>query len=103
MSVTLADVRHIAGLARLGLTEERASELVAELNGILVHMDALAKVDTGGVEPVTGIGASGTPLRADTGPSTPLAHELTSFAPRMQDGFYLVPRLSTHEDAGDAS
>ena len=103
MAVTLADVRHIAGLARLGLTDERAGALVAELNGILEHMDALAKVDTGGIEPVTGIGASGTPLRADAGPPTPLVREIPSFAPRMQDGFFLVPRLSTHEDAGDAS
>ena len=50
MSVTLDDVRHIAALARLGLTDERAQSLVAELNTILEHMDELAKVDTAGVE-----------------------------------------------------
>jgi aspartyl-tRNA(Asn)/glutamyl-tRNA(Gln) amidotransferase subunit C len=103
MAVSLADVRHIAALARLGLSDERASALVGELNGILAHMDVLAKVDTGSVEPVIGIGASGTPLREDTGPSVALSHAIETLAPKFEQRFFLVPRLATHEDAGDAS
>ena len=103
MAVTLDDVRHIAALARLGLTDERAQSLVAELNTILEHMDVLSKVDTKGVEPVAGIGAAGLPLRPDVGPPTPLAREREMFAPSMRDGFFLVPRLSTHEDPEAAS
>ena len=103
MSVSIDDVRHIAALARLGLTDERAASLVNELNGILAHMDVLTKVDTGGVEPVSGIGASGAPLREDKGPSQPLAHEIAAFAPRFEQGFFLVPRLATHEDASEES
>lgn len=103
MSVTLDDVRHIAALARLGLTDERAQSLVAELNTILEHMDVLSKVDTKGVEPVAGIGAAGLPLRPDVGPPISLAHERESVAPSMRDGFFLVPRLSTHEDPEAAS
>ena len=103
MAVTLDDVRHIAALARLGLTDGRARALVAELNTILAHMDVLSKVDTAGIEPVAGIGASGTPLRPDTGPPIPLARAVAEFAPRTSDGFFLVPRLSTHEDPESAS
>jgi len=103
VAVTLDDVRHIAALARLGLTDERAQSLVAELNTILEHMDVLSKVDTKGVEPVAGIGAAGLPLRPDVGPSIPLSHERETFAPSMRDGFFLVPRLSTHEDPEAAS
>ncbi|HEY4219646.1 MAG TPA: Asp-tRNA(Asn)/Glu-tRNA(Gln) amidotransferase subunit GatC [Gemmatimonadaceae bacterium] len=95
--MTVDDVRHIAALARIGLTDERATALVGELNTILQHMDVLAKVDTGDAPEVGGIGASGTPLRADAGPPIPLAHSGESFAPSMRDGFFLVPRLSTHE------
>lgn len=101
MAVTLDDVRHIAGLARLGLTDERAQSLVAELNTILEHMDVLSKVDTTGIEP--GVGAAGLPLRPDVGPPIPLAREREAFAPSMRDGFFLVPRLSTHEDPEAAS
>jgi aspartyl-tRNA(Asn)/glutamyl-tRNA(Gln) amidotransferase subunit C len=103
MAVSIDDVRHIAALARLGLTEERAASLVTELNGILAHMDVLTKVDTDGVEPVAGIGASGAPLREDRGPSQPLEHEIATFAPRFEKGFFLVPRLATHEDASEES
>ena len=98
MAVTLDDVRHVASLARLGLSDDRARALVAELNTILDHMDVLAKVDTTDVEPMAGVGAAGAPLRPDQGPPIPLARPRESFAPRMQDDFFLVPRLSTHED-----
>lgn len=102
MAVTLEYVRHVAALARLGISDERAHALVAELNAILGHMDALSRVDTDGVEPVAGIGAAGTPLRSDEGPPTPLARPIDRVAPRMQDGFFLVPRLSTHESAEES-
>jgi aspartyl-tRNA(Asn)/glutamyl-tRNA(Gln) amidotransferase subunit C len=103
VAVTLDDVRHIAALARLGLTDERAASLVAELNTILEHMDVLSKVDTTAIEPVTGIGAASLPLRPDVGPQIPLSREREAFAPSMRDGFFLVPRLSTHEDPEAAS
>jgi len=55
------------------------------------------------VSEVAGIGAAGLPLRPDVGPPIPLGRDRTDFAPRMKDGFFLVPRLSTHDDAGAAS
>ena len=102
MAVTLSDVQHIARLARIGLEPERAVALVAELNTILGHMDALAKVDTDGVQEAIGVGARGLPVRPDGAAPVPLAMPLNSFAPEMRDGFLLVPRLSTHEAAGEA-
>ena len=101
MAVTIDDVRHIAALARLGLPAERAESLVGELNAILSHMDALAKVETEGVEPMVGAGAERAPLRQDRGPSVSLARPIAEFAPKTAEGFFLVPRLSTHEDAGN--
>jgi aspartyl-tRNA(Asn)/glutamyl-tRNA(Gln) amidotransferase subunit C len=103
MAVSEDDVRHVATLARLGLDPERIPTIAAELNGILAHMDVLSKVDTASVGPVTGIGAAGTPLRVDGGNQIPLARPREAFAPSMRDGFLLVPRLATHEDAGAES
>jgi aspartyl-tRNA(Asn)/glutamyl-tRNA(Gln) amidotransferase subunit C len=103
LAVTIDDVRHIAQLARLGLSDERAASLVNELNGILAHMDALAKVNTDDVEPVVGIGASGAPLRDDAVPSGRIEHPIETFAPKFEQGFFLVPRLATHEDASEES
>lgn len=102
MAVTIDDVRHIATLARLGLTDERATLLMRELNTILGHMDALSKVDTTGVPEAVGADAAGMPLREDGGMPIPLARSLDAFAPSLRDGFLLVPRLSTHETPEEA-
>jgi aspartyl-tRNA(Asn)/glutamyl-tRNA(Gln) amidotransferase subunit C len=99
MSISIHDVRHIAGLARVGVSDERAVALVQELNGILGHMDALSSVKTDGVEPAIGVGARGLPVRGDHGPPLPLARSLDAFAPALREGLLLVPRLSTHESA----
>jgi len=97
MAVSMDDVRHVAALARLGLTDERATLLVGELNTILRHMDALSNVKTEGVQEAIGVGARGLPARGDLGPPIPLERSLDAFAPRLRDGFFLVPRLSSHE------
>ena len=102
MPISIDDVRHIATLARVGLTDERAASVVGELNTILHHMDALSSVDTAGVQEAIGVGARGTPVRGDAGPPIPLAVAMDAFAPSLQDGFLLVPRLSSHESTGDA-
>lgn len=103
MSVTDDDVLHVATLARLGLEPSRIPTIAAELNGILAHMDVLSRVDTTVVGAVTGVGAAGTPLRVDGGNQIPLARPREAFAPAMRDGFFLVPRLATHEDQGAES
>jgi aspartyl-tRNA(Asn)/glutamyl-tRNA(Gln) amidotransferase subunit C len=97
VAVTIDDVRHIASLARLGLSEQRAAAIVQELNTILAHVDELATVDTAGVQEAIGVGAEGLPVRKDAGPPFPLARSLDAFAPSVRDGFFLVPRLATHE------
>lgn len=102
MSVTVDDVRHIASLARLGLDPERVPGLVAELNRILEHMDALQAVPSRPEQRVTGISAGGMPLREDVGPPIGLARSRDEFAPIMRDGFFIVPRLATHEDSVEA-
>ena len=102
MAVDRKDVMHIAALARIALPEERVPELVAQLNGILGHRDVLRDADTSGAAALAPA-EEALRLRGDHGPPIPLAAPLESFAPSMRDGFFLVPRLATHEDEGDAS
>ena len=98
VAVTADDVRHIAGLARLGVDEARIPALAQELNGILGHMEVLSQVDPAGATETSGVGVAGTPLRQDGGPPIALARHHASIAPEMRDGFFLVPRLATHTD-----
>jgi len=107
MAVSHDDVRHIAELARITVPEERLDPLVHELNGILAHMEALEKVDTReverGAENTGAGGVESTPMRSDSSGPLPLLAPRASFAPAMKDGFFLVPRLATHDDSGDRS
>jgi aspartyl-tRNA(Asn)/glutamyl-tRNA(Gln) amidotransferase subunit C len=102
MPVTRDDVLHIAELARLGVGDARADELVKELSAILSHMEVLSQVDTASVATTAGVGAGGTPLRPDVGVASLLTETLASMAPAMKDGFFLVPRLATHEDSAES-
>ena len=79
MPVTHDDVHHVAELARLAIGDERLDSLVAELNGILTHMDVLSQVDTSIVDNNVSLPVDGTPLRSDSGgPLTMLAATLCS-------------------------
>jgi aspartyl-tRNA(Asn)/glutamyl-tRNA(Gln) amidotransferase subunit C len=98
MAITREDVLHIADLARLGIDSARADALTRELSAILAHMDVLSQVDTSHVAPAAESGTAGTPLRSDDREAPLMEGVLESFAPSMRDGFFIVPRLSTHED-----
>jgi aspartyl-tRNA(Asn)/glutamyl-tRNA(Gln) amidotransferase subunit C len=99
--VSEKDVRHVAALARLGLDPAKVQQLVKELNGILAHMDVLSGVDTSRQPAFVAQQLEAMFLRADEpGTSTPLTIPRERFAPEMRDGFFLVPRLATHEDEG---
>lgn len=103
MSVTIDDVKHVARLARLGMSDERARQLVAELNRILEHMTVLQEIDTRGVAPASGVGAGGMPLRTDAGPPYQMTRGLERFAPSVRDDFLLVPRLASHEEPAEGA
>lgn len=99
MSVSLDEVRHVAALARLGISEERAQRMAQELTSILAHMQVLSRVDDEGAADSVEDAHEGMTLRPDVGPPIPLLRAPAFFAPEMRDGFFLVPRLATHEDA----
>lgn len=103
MAIGEHDVRQVAELARLGLEPDRIASLVRELNGILEHMEVLASADPGTDDDLIDSRAASLALRPDRGPPVPLQHPRESFAPEMRDGFFIVPRLATHDapDNGD--
>lgn len=52
MNLTEKEVRYVAGLANLSLSEGELGRMVHDLGGILTQMDRLAEIDTTGVEPM---------------------------------------------------
>lgn len=52
MKVTDKDVRYVADLANLELTDDECARMVRDLNSILDYADLLNQLDTSGVEPM---------------------------------------------------
>lgn len=64
-SLTPDQVRHIAKLARLRLTEEEVERYTTQLTSILSYVEMLQKVDTKNVAPATQVIGLSHVLRAD--------------------------------------
>ena|SRR5687768_8276447 len=92
-ALTPDDVAQIALLARLELGADEVDRLAGELGAILDHMQALAAVDTAGVEPMTHAVPMTLRLRADeVEPSLPAAEALAG-APDVADEQFRVPGI----------
>ena len=52
MKISEGDVRRVAELAHLALTEEEVRRMAQDLSGILLHVDKLIELDTSNVEPM---------------------------------------------------
>lgn len=52
MKVTDKDVRYVADLANLELTEEESARMFRDLNSILDYVDSLSRLNTDNVEPM---------------------------------------------------
>lgn len=90
MTLTLADVEHIAELAKLALTADEKERFCSQLSAILEHADRLAAVDTSAVPPTATVQQLRNVLRGDVvTPSLPQEETLAN-APDQQDGCFRV-------------
>ena len=93
MSVDLATVKRGAALSRIRVSDERAEELVPELNTILGFVEQLNEVDIEGVEPMTSVVAMDMKKRIDGVSDGNKSADITANAPASEEGFFLVPKV----------
>jgi aspartyl-tRNA(Asn)/glutamyl-tRNA(Gln) amidotransferase subunit C len=87
------EVREIAMLSRLRLSEAEVAALTQDLDSILGYVAELRELDTSSVEPMTHAVPFDCPLRVDeTRTSLPLEEALAN-APRREASFFQVPRI----------
>lgn len=93
MSLSEAEVRHVAMLARLALTDEEVAHFRDDLNSILGHIDAIRQLDLDGVEPMTHAVPVTNVTRADVvTPGLPRETALMN-APAAEAGAFVIPRI----------
>ena len=93
MSVSSQQVRHIAKLARIGMSDAEIEALVPELNNILGWVEQLGEVDTDGVEPLATVIDLKLRLRNDAVTDGNIRDEVLANAPEAQHGFFAVPKV----------
>lgn len=90
MSLTSDEVRHIALLARVGMTEEEIELMREQLSDILSHFRVLQQIDTDGVEPTAYSVETNSVMRDDEPrPGLP-AEDALANAPRRQGDYVRV-------------
>jgi aspartyl-tRNA(Asn)/glutamyl-tRNA(Gln) amidotransferase subunit C len=87
------EVREIALLARLDLSDQEIERMTTDLDAILGYVATLKDLDTSAVEPMTHAVPFDCPVRADqVGASLPIDEALQN-APRREASFFQVPRI----------
>jgi aspartyl-tRNA(Asn)/glutamyl-tRNA(Gln) amidotransferase subunit C len=96
VKISEKEVRYVADLANLKLTDAEVTRLRADLDGILEHVDKLNELDVSGVEPMAQVlydAEETATLRADV-PVPPLGNQAAlANAPQPGAGYYKVPKV----------
>jgi aspartyl-tRNA(Asn)/glutamyl-tRNA(Gln) amidotransferase subunit C len=94
MKLTEKEVRYVAGLANLTLSDAEVPKMVADMGEILAHMDRLSEIDTTGVEPMAQVLYAAddlASLREDTPRPTLGSEAALANAPLSGPGYFKVP------------
>ena len=90
MRRTSDEVRHIAALARVAMTDDEIERMRDQLSNILGHFDVLQQVDTTGAEPTGHAAGLETVMRDDIADASSPRDDILANAPRSEDGFIRV-------------
>ena len=93
MPLALEEVRRIAELARIGISDAEARAVRAQLNDIFELIGQMQKVSTDSIEPMTHARGSASRLREDAVIERDRREQFQAVAPQVERGLYLVPKV----------
>jgi aspartyl-tRNA(Asn)/glutamyl-tRNA(Gln) amidotransferase subunit C len=93
MSLNSADIKRIAHLARIEVSDAEADATLSKLTGILGLIEQMQAVDTAGIVPMSHSQDVTQRLRDDVVTETNQRELFQSIAPAVEDGLYLVPKV----------
>lgn len=97
MKLTIDQVKHVAKLANLPLTDEEEELYTDQLSNILEYIDQLNSVDTSRVEPTFNVSGQDTVMREDKSADGLSQDEALLNAPAKKDGFFVTKGVSSNE------
>jgi aspartyl-tRNA(Asn)/glutamyl-tRNA(Gln) amidotransferase subunit C len=93
MPLSLEEVRRIAALARIGISDAEAKAARSQLNDIFELIGQMQKIDTEGVAPMSHGQDVTLRLREDKVTETDQRELFQALAPQKEEGLYLVPKV----------
>ncbi len=96
MKITEQEVRYVADLANLTLTEDEIHRMAHDLDDILTHIDKLNELDLAGVEPMAQVlyeAEETATLRDDVEVPGLTNEQALANAPKAGAGYYKVPKV----------
>ena len=92
------EVRKVANLARLEITEAEEVEFTTQLNSILEYFERLSELDTTDVPPTTRAIETSNITRPDKLTPFPDKESLLTAAPEQQEDFFRVPKIMATDE-----
>jgi aspartyl-tRNA(Asn)/glutamyl-tRNA(Gln) amidotransferase subunit C len=94
MKISEDEVRYVAALANLSLTDEEVAKFRHDLDGILEHIDTLNAIDVQGVEPMAQVMFGENDVLREDVPQPCLSNEAAlANAPQSGAGYFKVPKV----------
>ncbi|MGQ9873757.1 MAG: Asp-tRNA(Asn)/Glu-tRNA(Gln) amidotransferase subunit GatC [Chloroflexus sp.] len=90
MALSEAEVRHVARLARIALSDEEIALMQAQLSAILDYIEMLQEVDVNNVPPTAQVTGLTTVWRPDVVGEMLTQEQALANAPDQQDGMFRV-------------
>ena len=97
MTLSRAQVRHVALLARLGLADGEEDYYATQLSGILAHIERMAELDTEDIPPTAQVVAVESPLREDVARPGLTQEQALANAPAAEEGYFVVKAIQETE------
>jgi len=93
MNISVADVEHVARLARLELSEGEKSLFAGQMGAILGYVEKLRELDTEGILPTSHAVPMENSFREDAARPSIGIEKALSNAPDRTGSFYRVPKV----------
>ena len=93
MKITMAEVEHVARLARLQISAEEKENLTEQMNRILLYMEKLNELNTTGVEPTSHVIDLNNAFRVDAVKESLPREQTLENAPEANEAEFVVPRV----------
>ena len=93
MALTLDDVKRVAQLARIAITDDEAQSTHTQLTGIFQLIAQMEAVDVSAIEPMSHAQGLMQRLREDTVTEGDQHRRFQALAPQVEAGLYLVPKV----------